>query len=110
MLIEITLILLAIMILLVIKKNQKKELLSKEETFSAIVINKDIESRMLKLHYFCAFKINNKKTTIFEITENLYYKIEIGDTGSITYKYNEFIKFVKDEKKEHWLEQRSFFH
>lgn len=98
--IELTVILLVILIFFRIKNKQKKELLAVEETLPALIVNKDIESRLLKLHYFCAFKIDNKKTTIFEITEKLYYDIEIGYTGQITFKNNQFIKFVTDQKNE----------
>ena len=97
---EITFFLLMIMIFIVMNNHKKKALEAIEETWPAVVLNKDIERRMHKLHYFCAFRINDEKTTIFEISEKLYYELEIGVKGYITYKHHAFIKFRVENRDE----------
>ena len=91
---EILILIIAIVGLLWYKKNQAdKHTDYTIQRLPAIIVNKDIESRLLKYHYFIAFRIEGKKTTIFEVSEADYYTHEKGEQGTLIYQHHEFIRF-----------------
>ena len=91
---EIPLIILAIIALIAYKKRQHDNRIDNTiHRLPAVVLNKDIESRLLKYHYFIAFRIDNNRTTIFEVTEADYYATTIGDSGTVMYQHHSFLRF-----------------
>ena len=94
MLWEILLTLLAIIGLLWHKKTQRDKYTDYSiQRLPARLLNKDIENRVIRLQYFMAFRVEETKTTIFEVSEADYYKHTKGEAGTLVFQHHEFIRF-----------------